>query len=205
MKSLFKKVHVFALAVLLGLTFTKASGQAMEEGNFGVNIYYGFPNFFNALIKNYADPDADAEAKSMGPIGGNFEYMVSDKFGIGMEVNYSTVSIEWRDTDSTTGVSTFTHKVSLNRTRIMPRFNIHFGSSENFDGYFGVAAGYLMTKYKYETNDPNGQDDEAPGLFPFAMRVALGGRYYFSDNIGLHVELGLGGGALVHGGLSFKF
>jgi hypothetical protein len=41
-------------------------------------------------------------------------------------------------------------------------------------------------------------------LLPFSMRLCTGIRYYFSDNIGANMELGLGG-PLVSLGLSLKF
>ncbi|MFT7158553.1 MAG: hypothetical protein ACI8Q1_003586, partial [Parvicella sp.] len=33
----------------------------------------------------------------------------------------------------------------------------------------------------------------------------LGGRYFFTDNIGMNLEFGVGGGALIQGGLALKF
>ncbi len=205
MKKCITLLQALALTMMLFIGSTqKSNAQAMEQGNVGVNVYYGFPNLASYLIRSFADEGADAKLTSIGPIGGNFEYMASDKVGVGLEVNYSSFGIEWDDADSASDV-VYNYKASVNRTRIMPRFNIHFGASENFTGYFGIAAGYLMTKYKLTTNDPNRQNESSPGLLPFAMRIAFGGRYYFSDNIGIHMELVLGGGALIHAGLSFKF
>jgi hypothetical protein len=129
--------------------------------------------------------------------------MVSDKMGVGIDMNY--VSIKWEDSYDNGNGSTYTDQIVYTRMRFMPRFNIHFGSSDSFDGYFGVAAGYGAGKFEYSSTNPNYQTSSTPNLFPLAMRIAVGGRYYFTDNIGIHMELGIGGGAIIHGGLAFKF
>lgn len=203
-----KKMYSFLAGLLmfsgLLLNSNSASAQAVEQGNVTLDAYYGFPNFTTYLIRSFGDEDGtNTKATSLGPIGIKFEYMVSDKVGVGIDYNYTQVGVEWDSYDSSTSVS-YHYKTTSKLHRIMPRFNIHFGSSENFDGYFSIGAGYRAKTYTLETNDPDG-GDTVPGLNPFAFRIALGGRYYFSDNIGMFMELGLSGGALVHAGLALKF
>ena len=87
----------------------------------------------------------------------------------------------------------------------MPRFDYHFTDNDNFDGYFGVAAGFRKATWYTESSDPNFVDDDAEGINPIALRLAVGGTYYLIDNLGLNLELGLFGGGLVRGGLVLKF
>jgi outer membrane protein W len=95
----------------------------------------------------------------------------------------------------------------MQRVRAQVRLNYHFDiSSPNFDSYIGVGAG---TNNRFRKTLENGVDiTENDGLanftlLPVSMRIALGARYYFTDNIGLNMEIGLGGPVL-SGGLSIK-
>lgn len=181
----------------------QAKAQALSQGNKAIDVYYGVFSVARSLVNENA-----TNIKFLGPIGFQFEYLASDKMGVGIDFNYT--SITWEEdrtvTDSVTSNTTTYHdKASRTVIRFMPRFNIHFGSSESFDGYFGIAAGYRQATYKYTTNDPNYSDDSFSGSIPFAMRICLGARYYFTENIGVNMEMGFGGGALINAGLSFKF
>lgn len=185
----------------------KATAQALEQGSVTVDAYYGVASVIAKAFFTAPDSSTNLTSKFIGPIGFRFEYMGSDKVGVGLEYNYTIGESNYNitETDTVTLVTT-THKYTLRRDlhRFMPRINIHFGESETFDSYFGVAAGYRYAKWTY-TKD-GAKEVYNPGVFnKFALRLALGARYYFTDNIGVHMELGLGGGTLIHLGLSAKF
>ncbi len=144
----------------------------------------------------------------MGPIGARLELMVSDKVGFGIDANYANTSVKWyeKTTDRQGNNVTYYYKFSIPRMRLMVAFNFHFGQSEKFDGYWKLAAGYSSLNWTYETNDPNYSDENVSfNLFPIAIRTAVGGRYFFTNNLGANVELGLGGGPLMTFGLCSKF
>ncbi|MEX0968057.1 MAG: outer membrane beta-barrel protein [Bacteroidia bacterium] len=206
-----KKTRLLIMALLAVMTFPgKGNAQALEEGNIAVDVYYGFPNLFKSVVETtYANSGSEenVEIGGIGPMGMRGEYMVSDDVGIGLEVNYTNtvVSYEESSINSFGEFETYTYEVSVPRLRIMPRFSIHFGNSDNFDFYGAVAAGYNSTKFKFKTNDPNEEfDEEVKSPLPVAFRIAIGGRYYFADLVGINMEIGLGGGALVCGGLSLR-
>lgn len=197
----------FLLSSLAGITMLfsadQAKSQALSQGDKAIDVYYGVFSISRSLINEGA-----INTRFFGPIGAQFEYLASDKMGVGVDFNYTSIS--WEEertvTDSIAGTTKiYTDKVARTVIRFMPRFNIHFGSSESFDGYFGVAAGYRQATYKYTTDDPNYEDETIDGIIPFALRVCVGARYYFTDNIGANMEMGFGGGALINAGLSFKF
>jgi len=154
------------------------------------------------------DNSVDVKVGSIGPLGGKLEYMVSDKVGAGIEINYANTSVKWTEntTDGNGNNVSYQYDFSIPRMRLMFCFNLHFGSSENFDGFWRIGAGYSSLSWKYTTNDPNYNDEQINfNLFPIAFRTAIGGRYFFSENFGLNAELGLGGGPLVAFGISTKF
>ncbi len=185
-------------------------GDAMEQGKFAIDLYYGFPNLWTAVLKNAYENSGSTQTnfsiKGFGPVGGRFEYMVSDNVGLGAEVNYSTTSVEYTDV-VTSGAhpGIYDYRFAYNRLRIMGAFGLHFGQSENFDAFWAVRAGYAGRTYTQTTTDPDYSAINVKGLSPLAFRTAIGVRYFFTDNIGLNAEIGIGGGPLMTAGLSFKF
>ena len=96
----------------------------------------------------------------------------------------------------------------MQRVRAQLRFNYHFNiTNPALDSYIGVGAG---TNNRFRATLENGVDiTDNDGLsnftlLPFSLRIAAGLRYYFTDNIGLNTEIGLGG-PIVSAGLSIKF
>lgn len=110
----------------------------------------------------------------------------------------------WKYSASAGGY-TFTQKA--NYTIIGARSAYHYGGLNNdkFDLYGGLMLSYNIVNYSYEDNDP--------GNFTYGVAAAssglgltgfVGGRYYFSDNLGVFAELGYGISTL-NLGISYKF
>ena len=210
-----KKI-VSALSLLGCLVLTApgaANAQAVEQGNLMFSAQYGYPNIFNLLLKTAYENSGytGLDVGGIGPVGVQFEYMVADKIGVGIKSNYSSSHISYTentivyDVNGNPVSSTYDYSLKFNRIRVMPRFSLHFGNSSNFDGYFGVAAGYSTFKVTYESNDPNYDGDVAiSNPVPVGFRLDVGGNYFFTDNIGLNFELGIGGGPVLNGGLTIK-
>jgi hypothetical protein len=83
-------------------------------------------------------------------------------------------------------------------------FNFHFVRTDKIDVYFATKAGYYNRSFGMVTNDPNYHLSLSLGD-PIAFRLEIGMRYYFTENIGIHANLGFPGGPLVAAGVSFKF
>lgn len=204
------KVVIVALAVLLGAGTTSA--QVVEEGTILIDAYSGYPDLYRAVIKsaykNSGSTNDGIKIGGAGPFGGRFEYLVADKIGIGVDVNYTNAFVSYsEDTfDTSLVATTYDYKISVPRTRAMAAINFHFGNSDTFDGYFKVGAGLNASKFKVTTDDPDFTDDDISltNLIPVAFRLGVGGRYFFTDAIGINFEIGLGGGPLMAYGLSFK-
>lgn len=214
MKKITKPLIV--LLIFIAGTFQNSSAQSVEEGNFNITVQYGFPDLFKSVIKrayNDANLYENLEIKGFGPASIRAEYMVADKIGIGVLFNYTTTTISYIenstyiDTAGNIATSPYDYTLKLNRMRILPRFAFHFGNSDKFDGYFGVAAGYYNATLSFETNDPNVSDDDFnwSNLTPVGFRLDVGGNYYFTDNVGMNFEIGLGGGPLINAGIALKF
>ncbi len=201
----------YFIAVMMLLIFVVATNaQIVEKGTKLIDVYYGWPNLWtNVAKKSLTDANSyQIKVGSLGPIGGRLEYLASDRVGLGIEVNYSNTSVSWNaDTRDGNGNNVvYNYKVSVPRVRAMFAFNFHFGASEEFDAYWKLAAGYSSLSFTYSTNDPTYNDDRINfDLFPVAIRTAVGGRYFITENFHLNAELGLGGGPLMAFGIGTRF
>jgi opacity protein-like surface antigen len=195
-----KKMRLFVIGALTLLSTNLVNAQAMDQGRMCVDVYYGFGSLSKAFVEQMAEPDGDFS--SFGALGARFEYMASDNVGIGLEGNYLKHTATWNVDD---GVNKYDYTYSVTRFRVFPRINYHFGNSDSFDAYVGVGAGYRSIVRSFSSTDPSYVPEEIEGTVPVAMRLAFGARYFFTENIGAHVEFGLGGGNIIHFGLSARF
>ncbi|MFK8046703.1 MAG: outer membrane beta-barrel protein [Crocinitomicaceae bacterium] len=195
-----------ALAIIAGTNYSNAQ---VEEGSLVIDPYYGFPNFGERLASSITSENIDdLDVAGFGPAGIRLEYMVADKFGVGLDFIYNSVSVRTQIDSVSNGsvVETYDLDSYARRFRMHLRLNYHFINEDNFDAYVGVGGGTNTRSFGYNTDYPNYEEgDSGTGaLIPFSMRFALGSRYYFTDNIGLNLEIGIGG-PVVSGGISFKF
>ncbi|MFA4851905.1 MAG: hypothetical protein WC868_09635 [Bacteroidales bacterium] len=201
------------ILMILGLAFAFSSGsfsQAVKEGTSIVDVTYGWPNLYTNIFKAAVDQanSIGLSATGFGPIGIKYEYMVAEKVGIGCIFNYANSTVKYQLNQTVNGTpTTYNYEFSAQRIRAMAKFSFHFGNSEKFDGYTTIALGYFSSPWKWESNDTSyvSSSVDISSLFPVAARVAVGGRYYFTDNIGALMEFGLGGGGLLEFGVTAKF
>lgn len=210
MKKLLTSASLIACLVAFGSTSSKA--QAVEQGTVIFDVTYGFPNLYGSLIEaHYVDLSytaTNSKVSNIGAVGFKGEYMISDRFGLGLAFAYANSTLTFQDSsyDSGTLKSTnYDYKVSVPRLSAIAKGNIHLGSSDVWDPYVTFGLGYRSVTIKEETKDPNftyGTFD-IPKL-PVGYRAGFGVRYFFTDNLGANVEAGLGGAVLTFG-LSTKF
>lgn len=200
------KTKIILMGLVTAIAFLgEVKGQTAREGDAFIDAYYGWPNLFTTVLKTtYANSGTESDVKigGFGPAGGRFEYMVSDKVGIGADIFYAATSIEWKESSTSNSSVIYDYKVSVPRLTALFRMNFHFSNSDVVDPYFGIGAGYKNTTYKWETNDPDYTNEKISGV-PIGFRLAVGLRYLFNEKMGLNAELGLGG-ALLSAGLTFK-
>ena len=201
-----KKITILMSVFALGFGFN-ANAQAVDEGNVLIDVYSGGPNLFTSVIKGaYTNAGGTYENVKIGGLpclGLRVGYMVTDRISIGIDANYTSTVVTYSEAS---GSNVYDYTLSIPRIRAMARFEFHFGSSDKFDFYMPVGVGYSSIKYNYTTTDPDGGSlPSVRNLIPVAFRYGIGGRYFFTDNIGLNLELGLGGGPILEGGLAFKF
>jgi hypothetical protein len=192
---------VFSLLFLLNtffFTVKSTHAQVVEKGDFVFEVYDG--SLFEIIWIN--DPvlknDADFKRR-IGPVGARFEFMVSDIIGIGFDYNYTYKRSNWFENG-------YNYNFVRTRTIFMPRINIHVFGDGKLDFYFGFGAGYRNVERNYTSNEPGFRAEKYKPLIviPYSIRFSYGTRYFLTDNFGLSLEVGLGGGEILHYGLVFK-
>lgn len=214
-----KKV-LFFIGAFLTLSTSTFAQSPVGQGNFIIDPYIGIPNWANSILYNNLETDNTDSAVvdyhvNGGQLsyGGRFEYMVADNFGVGLDVNYEVSGFgydynEYNPVTFNYDLPT-TYDYKAKKLRAMVRLNYHFVQNDRVDAYTGFAGGYKnVSRTTTRTDNTTGiVTDGVSGeaLIPVAIRLAIGARIYFTDNIGVNVELGALGGALLQFGISAKF
>lgn len=215
-----KKV-LFFVGAFLTLSTTTFAQSPVGQGNIIIDPYIGLPNWANSILYNQVDSDnADTSGLAnyhvnggMLSYGGRVEYMVADNFGVGIDVNYevSGFGYDYNEFNPVTSAYDipFTYDYRSKKLRAMIRLNYHFVQNDRVDAYTAFAGGYKNvnrtgTRVNTITNAET-VDDGLEALIPVAIRLAIGARIYFTDNIGVNLELGALGGSLLQFGVSAKF
>jgi hypothetical protein len=134
------------------------------------------------------------------PVGLRAEYLVTDNFGIGLEVTYASGKRVYNYDDNGTS---YTITGEHNKMRVLPTFNFHFLDSETVDFYASLGVGLKDVNYTWTSTNTNDIDDLDFPTGKISSKFALGTRIFFTDNFGVNFAFGIGG-PLVNGGLSIK-
>lgn len=219
MKNLFYALSLFAA---ISLANSNLSAQAVQQGNILVDAYVGGPNLLTGAIKLIASSgdvqsnlgtDIKLTASGVIPFGVKGEYMISNVFGLGLDVNHAETKLRMTGTDDLN--QPFDIAFNIPRTRAIVTGSAHFGKSDKVDWYgvggLGIALWSAKVSGTYNTNDVDTQaaiDELKKGVkqtsFGIGYRLGFGTHIYFTDNIGLNLEIGAGG-PMLKGGLAVKF
>jgi len=184
---------------------SRLQAQSFEEGQSSIQVGYGFGNFIQAVFNAYEIYD-DYSFKATGPAFLKYEYGVTDKIGLGLNVAYASAKVSYRDNSFLVGNGNDPYEQSIkwNTMSFLARMNFHFANSEKFDPYAGFGMGFRTASWSYEDNDPDYDNDvSTSNLFPFGFEMTIGARYYISDNFGIYAETGLAK-AVIQLGLNLK-
>lgn len=211
-----KKIFLINTILFFFLILTYSNINAQKENCIGkgksiVDVYYGFPNFYSTIIEQGYNNDFDLtrgikpdyDITDLGPFGAKYEYLLTEEIGIGVNLFYANTTMKWSD-------ELYNYKTSVSRLRIAITGNYHFYTTKKFDPYFTAHIGYANFDYQFEqesiiNNIPSVHPKpDIKFMFPIALRVGIGARYFFKPNFGVNAEFGLGG-ILLTGGVSYKF
>lgn len=207
---------IAALVVFISASFGLMKAQdatevdrAVGKDNVLIEVFYGSPivNIFENA------PNSDNIDSELGVMGLRVEFVTSNVFGFGIEGSFMkgevTERIDQMDTGSIaipTEDLNRTETYSYTVTRFMPRFDFHLIKSEKMDFNVGVGVGTIQLKSdKITLADGSSFKPIGKPDFPMTVRMFIGGKYFFTDNIGFALSTGIGGGYIVKTALVLKF
>ena len=210
-----KKIKLFAVSIVLALLSTNAFAQAFEEGTKVGAIGIGWPNIGKLLYAaDFAGSGTDYKATGIGPLHGRFEFGLTDRFGVGVSINYASYGAKWTEETSiynpvtgqyTTGI--YSYEIKTSAFALLIRGNRHWDVNDKVDIFSGFGIGYGGRNTKLTSTDPTWVEDNTnayENLIPIAFEWTLGMRYYFNDNIGFYIEGGYAK-SILQGGIVAKF
>ena len=201
-----KKLILPLLSLIMMLAPTKTNAQALEQGNVIIDAYYGFPNLYSTVFKTLYESSNSTGLTlgSQGPLGIRAEYLITDKVGFGIDLGMNSSSISFSEADINTNII-YDYKFSTRKIGAIFTFNYHFVENDKLDAYFVVGGGYGNRNFKFTSTDPNYIEESVESLIPISYKIGVGMRYFFTENIGANLALGLGQGGLANVGVSAKF
>ena len=201
-----KKLILPLLALTMMLAPTKTNAQALEQGNVIIDAYYGFPNLYSTIFKAAYESSNSTGLTlgSQGPLGIRAEYLITDKVGFGIDLGMNSSSISFSEADINTNII-YDYKFSTRKIGAIFTFNYHFVENDKLDAYFVVGGGYGNRNFKFTSTDPNYIEESVESLIPISYKIGVGMRYFFTENIGANLALGLGQGGIANVGVSAKF
>jgi len=201
-----KKLILPLLALTIMLAPTKTNAQALQQGNVIIDAYYGFPNLYSAVFKALYESSNSTGLTlgSQGPLGIRAEYLITDKVGFGIDLGMNSSSISYSEADINTNIN-YDYKFTTRKIGAIFTFNYHFVENDILDAYFVVGGGYGNRNFKFTSTDPNYIEESVESVIPISYKIGVGMRFFFTENIGANLALGLGQGGLVNAGISAKF
>lgn len=205
----------YANMVCLFFLSKAATAQMLEEGEGVIEFALGFPNlqpltYSSGGVFHGGFNNGNDNSFSIGQLILKGEFMASDRIGFVGSMSYGYFhntdesSSSVYDPNTQTYVNqTYTYESTVHKFRFMAGINIHTVRTKRVDSYFGFHAGSKKVYSSFYTNDPYA-DKLNVAIFPFALRINYGVRYFFTEYLAANVELGLGG-ATISGGVTYKF
>jgi opacity protein-like surface antigen len=183
-----KKIFLFALILMCNKL---SQAQVFPEGSMNVSVGYGFGNFVNSFFKAL-DVFDNMKTQNRGPIHAKGEYMVNEKFGIGLSMNYfgikSSTAITFKNASGQT--VTGERGVNFNSLSGLVRFNYYYMNTDNMGLYSGAGIGYKTSRWDSFNDDPKGTQSSLPNFVPLGFEAIFGVKGMFTPQIGAYAEFG---------------
>lgn len=175
MKKLFT---ILAIALLMAASQT-SQAQLFSEGNNVLNLGVGFGGIYSYGYSASFSPSYNISFEHGVKVLGPGTLGVGLKYGhIGAKYGY------------TSGTYNYDWKWSNNVAALRVTYHPDFLSGDNWEVYGAADIGLWMWKETYNSNDPYDMHDYNQSASTPVVYFQVGGRYYFTNAIGVFGELG---------------
>jgi opacity protein-like surface antigen len=167
------------------------------------------------------------KATATPTIQGAYDFALADWFSVGLAASYNNTKIDFTNI-TYKGKVAGDANATVARTSLAARALFHYGNKGRWDLYSGVriGAGIWYAKVGADINDElltdligsfdtfvpsfltdrlSGQNVRTGFVLFQAQIIPLGARYYITDNIGVHAELGVGAPYYATIGANYRF
>ncbi len=185
-------------SLFLSLAVTAVNAQTLERGDNIINLGFGFDPYYH-----YSNVGGIRRG-TVGPIVLGYEYIVTDKLGIGRIGAGGIIGQSFYNERYVNWLNEYHNKTS--RTAIIARAAYHFDLPvKGLDLYAGVGGGLYIQHHVDKTIHSNGDEYKSTNVKVRGGHYVFGGvRYFFVPSFGVYAEFGHGFNA-INGGLVFKF
>jgi hypothetical protein len=195
MKSAFFIFSVFLITQGMVFAQTESTPKSIQKGNFTLSAGYGVPSILRAYLK-YNTSRTEYTVKGWGPYMLKLDYMLNNRFSIGLNATYSFSRLSWMDGGWDTSIHAirpYEYGIEAEEISVSLRGNYHFLVRKKIDAYAGLGFGYGRFSLGTYTEAPVNQFSVAYDFpKPLAVEATVGMRYYIRPWIGLYTEFGLG-------------
>ncbi len=173
-------------------------GQIVQRKSNTVEVYYGIPDWWHSWLRYDLNSNVySLNIQSTGPWGARYEHMLNRRVGLGADIWYVSTSFTGLyNQTSTSGTSPNSSIVSFNgklsRLNALLRMTLHLSSHEKLDPYVHFGFGYLYSNYHFQSTNKSVYD-QSNALPPVTIRFGMGLKYYFSQDFGTFIDVGIGG------------
>jgi hypothetical protein len=224
---------IYATLAILFFTIC-GNAQSVNKGDIALNANIGTPHLFKGITKLAANSAIFKEnfdgiveissIKGINPIAIKGEYAFDKLFTLGLNYSFWSLSFDVKDHYNAQNVSfgpiyedsvdIYNISISSKSYGIRPVFHFPLETSKN-DIYIGLGLG--ITKNDLTINFSSTDAGRFTSIFHKELEVSLslpggvyfapsiGYRHYFIPNFGFNIELGYEKGAIIQGGLVFRF
>ena len=172
----------------------QAKVTRVKKGNIMLTAGYGVPSALRIYLRR-EEAGKDLTVDGIGPLMAKLEYCLFKKFTIGVSGTYAKNDVHWiQDAKNSLGdFEPFRHGVIVTEAALGLRLNYYFLNRAKWNMYGGLGAGRGYANAETYTEAPKDKvyiNHTFPS--PYHFEGTVGGRYFFTKNIGLYAELGIG-------------
>lgn len=176
------KLKSLLLIILISCVSNQLFSQAFEKGNINIDLGLGFGAFGTRATFKDANTKleysvTDGAASTIIPLA--FEYGISNKIGLGLQIGTSNYFIDKKDS---TNVSKSVRSVDF-----ALKFNFHLLNANRNDLFISLGLGGSSINWEFENTS---ETYSGSGTY---FTLGLTDRIFFTDNIGILFNLGYTG------------
>lgn len=190
-----KVVAGLFMSLMLG---TGANAQTVNQGDQIISLGFGFDPYYS-----YSSAGG-VRRTAVGPIILGYEYIVTEKLGIGRIGVGGVIGQSFYNEKHTSFLTDYHYRTS--RTAMIAKAAYHFDLPvKGLDLYAGVGGGMYFNHRVERATTSNGTENRSTSFSVTGSHYIFGGvRYFFGDTFGVYAEFGHGFNA-INGGVAFKF